>query len=254
LDIQTNEFKRALARGSLQVGLWSTLCSNIGAEVIAHCGFDWILLDTEHSPNELPGLVQQLQAMGRGTAAPIVRAAWNDPVLIKRILDIGAQSVLLPYVQSAEEAQRAVQSVRYPPRGFRGVSAGSRSSQFGRVKDYLSRADDEICLLVQVETRAALEKLEAIAAVEGVDGVFIGPADLAASLGHLGDTQHPEVQTALRDAAARLERVGKAAGILSVVEAEARRYIEWGYRFVAVGVDTSLLVKSADALAKAFKN
>jgi 4-hydroxy-2-oxoheptanedioate aldolase len=254
LDIQTNEFKRSLARGALQVGLWSTLCSNIGAEVIAHSGFDWILLDTEHSPNELPGLVQQLQAMGRGTAMPVVRAAWNDPVLIKRILDIGAQSVLLPYVQTAEEAQRAVQSVRYPPKGFRGVSAGSRSSLYGRVKDYLRRADDEICLLLQVETRSALEQLEAIATVEGVDGVFIGPGDLAASLGHLGEPQHPEVQTALRDAATRLERVGKAAGILTVVEADARRYIEWGYRFVAVGVDTSLLVKSADALAKAFKS
>jgi 4-hydroxy-2-oxoheptanedioate aldolase len=254
LDIQTNEFKRSLARGELQVGLWSTLCSNIGAEVIAHSGFDWILLDTEHSPNELPGLVQQLQAMGRGTAMPVVRAAWNDPVLIKRILDIGAQSVLLPYVQTSEEAQRAVQSVRYPPKGFRGVSAGSRSSLYGRVKDYLRRADDEICLLLQVETRSALEQLEAIATVEGVDGVFIGPGDLAASMGHLGDPQHPEVQTALRDAVTRLGRVGKAAGILTVVEADARRYIEWGYRFVAVGVDTSLLVKSADALAKAFKN
>jgi 4-hydroxy-2-oxoheptanedioate aldolase len=254
LDIQTNEFKRALARGALQIGLWSTLCSNLGAEIVAHAGFDWILLDTEHSPNELPGLVQQLQAMGRGTAAPVVRAAWNDPVLIKRILDIGAQSVLLPYVQTAAEAQRAVQSVRYPPRGFRGVSAGSRASLYGRVKDYLRGADGEICLIVQVETRAALEQLEAIAAVEGIDGVFIGPADLAASLGHLGDPQHPEVQTALRDAAARLGRAGKAAGILTAVEADARRYIEWGYRFVAVGVDTALLAKSADALAKTFKS
>jgi len=254
LDIQRNELKRALGQGGLQVGLWSTLCSNLGAEIVAHSGFDWILLDTEHSPNELPGLVQQLQAMGRGTATPVVRAAWNDPVLIKRILDIGAQSVLLPYVQTAEEAERAVQSVRYPPNGIRGVSAGSRSSQYGRVKDYLRRADAEICLIVQVETRAALDQLEAIAAVEGVDGVFIGPADLAASLGHLGDPQHPEVQTALRDAAARLGRVGKAAGILTVVEADAHRYIEWGYRFVAVGVDTALLAKSADALAKAFKS
>ena len=254
MDIQRNELKRALGQGGLQVGLWSTLCSNLGAEIVAHSGFDWILLDTEHSPNELPGLVQQLQAMGRGTATPVVRAAWNDPVLIKRILDIGAQSVLLPYVQTAEEAERAVQSVRYPPNGIRGVSAGSRSSQYGRVKDYLRRADAEICLIVQVETRAALDQLEAIAAVEGVDGVFIGPADLAASLGHLGDPQHPEVQTALRDAAARLGRVGKAAGILTVVEADAHRYIEWGYRFVAVGVDTALLAKSADALAKAFKS
>jgi 4-hydroxy-2-oxoheptanedioate aldolase len=254
LEIQRNELKRALAQGALQVGLWSTLCSNIGAEIIAHSGFDWILLDTEHSPNELPGLVQQLQAMGRGTATPVVRAAWNDPVLVKRILDIGAQSVLLPYVQTAEEAERAVQSVRYPPKGIRGVSAGSRSSQYGRVKDYQPRADAEICLLVQVETRAALDQLEAIAAVDGIDGVFIGPADLAASLGHLGDPQHPEVQTALRDAAARLKRVGKAGGILTIVEADARRYIEWDYTFVAVGVDTSLLARSADALAKAFKS
>lgn len=254
MDIQRNEFKRALAQGGLQVGLWSTLCSNIGAEIIAHSGFDWILLDTEHSPNELPGLVQQLQAMGRGTATPVVRAAWNDPVLIKRILDIGAQSVLLPYVQTAQEAERAVQSVRYPPKGIRGVSAGSRSSQYGRVKDYQQRADAEICLLVQVETRAALDQLEAIAAVEGVDGVFIGPADLAASLGHLGEPQHSEVQAALKDAAARLKRVGKAAGILTVVEADARRYIEWGYTFVAVGTDTTLLARNADALAKAFKS
>jgi len=253
VDIQRNEFKRALARGGVQIGLWSTLCSNIGAEVIAHAGFDWILLDTEHSPNELPGLVQQLQAMGRGTATPVVRAAWNEPVLIKRILDIGAQSVLLPYVQSAEEARRAVQAVRYPPRGIRGVSAGSRSSQYGRVKDYLRRAEEEICLIVQVETRTALDQLEAIAAVEGIDGVFIGPADLSASLGHLGDPQHPETQAALEDASNRLKRIGKAAGILTSVEADARRYIEWGYSFVAVGVDTALLAKSADALAKSFK-
>ena len=253
MDIQTNEFKRALARRDLRIGLWSTLCSNIGAEVIAHSGFDWILLDTEHSPNELPDLLRQLHAMGRGTAMPVVRAAWNDPVLIKRVLDLGAQSILLPYVQTAEEAQRAVQSVRYPPVGIRGVSTGSRASQYGRVKDYLRRADAEVCLIVQIETRAALEQLESIAAVEGIDGVFIGPADLAASLGHLGEPQHPEVQAALREAAARLTRVGKAAGILTVVEADARRYIEWGYRFVAVGVDTSLLAKSADALAKAFK-
>lgn len=254
MDIQPNQLKRALAQGRLQVGLWSTLCSNIGTEVIGHSGFDWILLDTEHSPNELPGLLQQLQAMGRGTATPVVRAAWNDRVLIKRILDIGAQSVLLPYVQTAQEAERAVQSVRYPPKGIRGVSAGSRSSQYGRIKDYLQRADAEICLLVQVETRAALDQLEAIAAVAGVDGVFIGPGDLAASLGHLGNPQHPEVQAALQDAAARLKRVGKAAGILTVVEADARRYIEWGYSFVAVGVDTALLARSADALANAFKS
>jgi 4-hydroxy-2-oxoheptanedioate aldolase len=253
VQITRNEFKRTLARRELQIGLWSTLCSSLGAEIIAHSGFDWILLDTEHSPNELPDLVSQLQAMGRGTASPVVRAAWNDAVLIKRILDIGAQSILLPYVQTADEARRAVQAVRYPPRGIRGVSAGSRASQFGRVKDYLSRADEEICLIVQIETRAALDQLEAISETEGVDGVFIGPSDLSASLGHLGNPQHPETQSALQDAAQRLTRLGKPAGILAVVEADARRYIEWGYSFVAVGVDTTLLANSADALAKSFK-
>jgi 4-hydroxy-2-oxoheptanedioate aldolase len=254
VDINRNLFKRALQRRELQIGLWSTLCSNVAAEVVAHSGFDWILLDTEHSPNEPPDLLAQMQAMGRSPTTPVVRAAWNDTVLIKRILDLGAQSVLLPYVQSAQEARRAVAAVRYPPRGVRGVSAGSRASNYGRIKDYLHKADDEICLLVQVETRSALGQLESIAGVEGVDGVFIGPADLSASLGHLGDPQHDETQQALRDAAARLRTLGKAAGILSGVEADARRYIEWGYNFVAVGIDTALLARSADALARAFKD
>jgi 4-hydroxy-2-oxoheptanedioate aldolase len=253
VDVIRNDFKRALARRELQIGLWSTLCSNIGAEILAHAGFDWILLDTEHSPNELPGLVSQLQAMGRGTASAVVRAAWNDAVLIKRVLDIGAQSILLPYVQTEQEAQRAVQAVRYPPRGIRGVSGSSRASQYGRIKDYLKRADEEICLIVQIETRSALDQLEAIAGVEGIDGVFIGPADLSASMGHLGQLQHPQTQAALQDAARRLGRLGKAAGVLTTVEADARRYIEWGYNFVAVGIDTGLLAGGADALVKSFK-
>ena len=253
MDIRPNTFKRALHERALQIGLWSTLCSNLAAEVVAHAGFDWILLDTEHSPNELPGLVTQLQAMSLGTAAPVVRAAWNDAVLIKRILDIGAQTVLLPYVQNAQEAERAVAAVRYPPRGIRGVSGSSRASQFGRIKDYLRKADDEVGLIVQIETRSALEQLEAIAAVDGIDGVFIGPADLSASLGHLGEAGHPETQSALEDAARRLRALNKAAGILAVSEADARRYIGWGYSFVAVGIDTNLLARSADALARAFK-
>jgi 4-hydroxy-2-oxoheptanedioate aldolase len=253
MDINRNAFKRALQKRELQIGLWSSLCSNLVAEIIAHSGFDWIVLDTEHSPNEVPDLVAQLQAMGQGTASPVVRAAWNDPVLIKRILDIGAQSILLPYVQTAEEARRAVAAVRYPPRGVRGVSSASRASNFGRVRDYLKQADGEICLLVQIESKAALEQLEAISSIEGVDGVFIGPADLSASLGHLGSPQHPETQHALEDAGRRLMQLGKPAGILAVVEADARRYIEWGYSFVAVGIDTTLLAKSADALARTFK-
>jgi 4-hydroxy-2-oxoheptanedioate aldolase len=253
MDIDRNAFKRALGRCELQIGLWSTLCSNLGAEIIAQAGFDWILLDTEHSPNELPDLVAQLQAMGTGTASPVVRAAWNDPVLIKRVLDVGAPSILLPYVQTPDQAQKAVEAVRYPPRGIRGVSAGSRASKFGRIKDYLGKADGEICLIVQIETSSALEQLESIGSVEGVDGVFVGPADLSASLGHLGNPLHPETQGAIRDAAARLARLGKAGGILAVAEADARRYIEWGYTFVAVGVDTALLAAGADALARSFK-
>lgn len=254
MELERNEFKRALQRRELQIGLWSTLCSNLVAEIIAHAGFDWILIDTEHSPNEVPDLIGQLQAMGRGTACAVVRAAWNDPVLIKRILDTGAQSVLLPYVQTAEEAERAVAAVRYPPRGIRGVSSGSRASRFGRVSDYFARADEEICLLVQVETRAALGQLEAIGRVEGVDGIFIGPADLSASLGHLGDLQHPETQRELREAVRRLDELGRPAGILATVEADARRYIDWGYRFVAVGTDARLLVAGSDQLVHAFKN
>jgi 2-keto-3-deoxy-L-rhamnonate aldolase RhmA len=174
-------------------------------------------------------------------------------VLIKRVLDIGAQSILVPYVQNAEEARRAVASVRYPPAGIRGVAAASRASRYGRVKDYLKKADSEICLLVQVETRSALDELEAIASVEGVDGVFIGPSDLSASFGHIGNPQHAEVQSALQRSVERLNAVGKPAGILTLSEDEARRYIGWGYTFVAVGSDIGLLGRGADALARKFK-
>jgi 4-hydroxy-2-oxoheptanedioate aldolase len=253
MDLPRNSFKHAIAAGRLQIGLWSSLCSNIAAEIIADSGFDWILLDTEHSPNEIPDLLAQLQAVARGTASPIVRPAWNDAVLIKRCLDIGAQTLLLPYVQNAEEARRVIAATRYPPAGIRGVTGSGRAARYGRVTDYLKKADSEICVLVQVETGAALEQLEAIAKVDGVDGVFIGPSDLAASLGQIGNPAHPEVQRALEDAVKRLKALGKPAGILTPNEEEARRYIGWGYTFVAVGVDLGLLARGADALAKRFK-
>lgn len=253
MDLPRNAFKAALARGELQIGLWSSLCSPIVAEIIGQSGFDWILVDTEHSPNEPPAVLAQLQAMQAGTATPIVRPAWNDPVLLKRLLDIGAQAVLVPFVQNAEEAAKAVAACRYPPAGIRGITMSGRGSRYGRVPDYLKRADAEICVLVQVETGEALAQLEAIASVDGVDGVFIGPADLSASLGHIGNPGHPEVQEAIRGAATRLAAVGKPAGILTASEADARRYIEWGYRFVAVGSDLGLLTKHADALAKTFR-
>jgi 4-hydroxy-2-oxoheptanedioate aldolase len=254
MNMQRNAFKHDLAAGKLQIGLWSSLCSNVAAEIISDSGFDWILLDTEHSPNEIPDLVTQLQAMQAGTATPIIRPAWNDAVLAKRALDIGAQSLLFPYVQNAEEARRAVASTRYPLQGIRGVSVAARASRYGRTPGYLTKANEEICVLVQVETRAALSEIEAIAAVEGIDGVFIGPSDLAASLGHLGNPQHPDVQKAIEDAVKRLKAVGKPAGILTGNEEEARRYIGWGYLFVAVGADVGLLARNADALAKKFKS
>jgi 4-hydroxy-2-oxoheptanedioate aldolase len=249
-EFQRNAFKHAIAAGKLQIGLWSSLCSNIAAEIISDSGFDWILLDSEHSPNEIPDLFGQLQAVARGTATPIIRPAWNDAVLAKRALDIGAQTLLFPYVQNAEEARRAVASMRYPPEGIRGVAVASRASRFGRTPGYLTRANSEMCTLVQVETRSALDQLESIASVEGVDGVFIGPSDLAASLGHLGNPQAPEAQKAIQDAGKRLKAIGKPAGILTGNEEEARRYMDWGYLFVAVGADVGLLAKNADALAK----
>jgi 4-hydroxy-2-oxoheptanedioate aldolase len=254
VDFQKNAFKAALAAGKLQIGLWSSLCSNIAADIVSDCGFDWILLDTEHSPNEIPDLVGQLQAIRGGTATPIIRPAWNEAVLAKRALDIVAQTLLFPYVQNVEEAKRAVASTRYPPHGVRGVSVAARASRYGRTPGYLGKANSEICVLVQVETREAMNELEAIARVEGVDGVFIGPSDLAASLGQLGNPAHADVQAAIHDAVKRLKAVGKPAGILTSNEEEARRYIEWGYLFVAVGSDVGLLARNADALAKKFKS
>ena len=213
-----------------------------------------MLLDTEHSPNEIPDLLSQLQAMELGTATAIVRPAWNDAVIIKRCLDIGAQTLLIPYVQNAEEAKAAVAATRYPPHGIRGVSVAARASRYGRVAGYLTKANDEICVLVQVETGQALAQIEAIAKVEGVDGVFIGPSDLAASLGHVGNPQHADVQAAMKNAVERLTAIGVPAGILTGNEDEARRYIDWGYLFVAVGSDVGLLAKGADTLAKKFKS
>jgi 4-hydroxy-2-oxoheptanedioate aldolase len=253
MDLPRNAFKHALAAGELQIGLWCSLCSNIAVDVLSDSGFDWLLLDSEHSPNETPAILSQLQAARGGTATPVVRPPWNDPVLIKRILDIGAQSVLLPYVQTAEEARRAVAATRYPPVGIRGVTGAGRASRYGRVSGYIEKADDEMCVLVQVETRTAMDELEAIAAVEGVDGVFIGPADLSASFGYAGNWAGPEMQQVLKDAAIRLAAVGKPAGILTPNEAEAQRFIDWGYRFVAVGADLGLLRNAADALARRFK-
>jgi 4-hydroxy-2-oxoheptanedioate aldolase len=252
MDLPVNPFKKAIKAGTPQIGIWSSLCSHISAEVLAEAGFDWVLLDTEHSPNELPAVQNQLDAMLAGTTEPIVRPAWNDTVLIKRFLDVGARTLLLPYVQNEEEARRAVAATRYPPQGVRGVSGCTRANHYGRIKDYFKRVHDETCVLVQVETRTAMANLEAIAAVEGVDGIFIGPNDLAADMGHLGNWQHPEVWKVMEDAAKRIRKAGKAPGIL-VGEADGKRCLDLGYLFVAVGSDLVMLARGSEALAAKFK-
>ncbi|CAH2603162.1 4-hydroxy-2-oxo-heptane-1,7-dioate aldolase [Rhodovastum atsumiense] len=244
-----NPFKRDLGRRQ-QLGLFSTLASTELVELFSGCGFDWILIDTEHSPNELPNVISQLRALNGTGVSPIVRPAWSDMVLVKRVLDAGARSLLFPYVQSAEEAALAVSYTRYPPQGVRGVSGASRAARYGLDTGYLRGAADDICVLVQIENEAGLRNLEAIAAVEGVDGVFIGPSDLAASLGHLGNAQHPEVQAAIDDAFRRLRAVGKPCGYLTTNEAEAARRVAEGVDFIAVATDTSIITRAASALTQ----
>ncbi|EJW11362.1 2,4-dihydroxyhept-2-ene-1,7-dioic acid aldolase [Rhodovulum sp. PH10] len=251
MELPINHFKRALTERQ-QIGLWSTLRSNMLAELFACCGYDWILIDTEHSPNEVPDIVAQLQAMSAYPTSAVVRPAWSDMILVKRLLDAGAQTLLFPCIQSAQEAREAVSFVRYPPRGVRGVAAGTRAGSFGTNPHYLANAEKELCVLVQIETGEGLKNLEEIAAVDGVDGVFIGPADLGASLGHLGDSQHPDVQSAVDDAFARLRRLNKPAGYLTTNAQEAARRVAAGVEFIAVATDTSIITKGAvSALAQA---
>jgi 4-hydroxy-2-oxoheptanedioate aldolase len=253
MDLPRNAFKHAITSGRVQIGVWSSLASHVSAEVMAGAGFDWLVIDAEHGPNDVPLVLQQIHAAAGGTAHAVVRPPWNDAVLIKRYLDIGVQTLLIPYVQDAEEARRAVAATRYPPRGVRGFAVATRASRFGRVTDYHARAEAELCVLVQVETRAALDHIEAIAAVDGVDGIFIGPGDLSADLGHLGSPAHPDVQAAIEDAIRRIRAAGSIAGILTGDEALARRYIELGCLYVAVGSDMGILARGAEQLAARFR-
>ncbi|HJT62948.1 MAG TPA: HpcH/HpaI aldolase/citrate lyase family protein [Burkholderiales bacterium] len=254
MELPPNAFKRALRAGKRQIGLWSTLSSSYTVETVAGAGFDWLLLDTEHSPSDLENLLTQLQAAAPYASHPIVRVPWNDMVTVKRVLDIGAQSLLIPYVQDAEEARNAVAHTRYPPAGVRGVAGTTRATRFGRVKDYAKRAHEEICVLVQVETQPALKNIEAICAIDGVDGVFIGPADLHASMGYAGETANAAVKPLIDDAIRRIREAGKAPGILTPNEADARHWLECGALFVAVGSDAGILARGADALAAKFKS
>lgn len=248
-----NRFKAALKAGRHQIGIWNSIGGNTVPEMLAGCGFDWVLVDTEHSPVDVNDVLPALQAIAAypGTSA-LVRPAFNDPVLIKRILDHGAQTLLLPYIQSVEEAEAAVRAVRYPPAGIRGVAGLTRASRYGSVERYTESASDEICLLLQVETAHAMKSLEAIAAVDGVDGIFIGPADLAASMGHPGNPGHPEVVAAIEAAIGKLKAMGKPAGILTLDENFARRCMELGTLFTAVSVDLAVLVNGVRDLRARF--
>lgn len=253
MDLPRNRFKARLAAGQMQYGLWSTIPEPTAVEALAGAGFDWMVLDTEHTAVEVSAVLPLLQAMAPWPTAPVVRPWLNDTALIKRHLDQGAQTLLLPYIQSRAEAEAAVAAVRYPPRGLRGVAGTMRAAGYGRVTDYHARADAEICLLLQVETALALTRLEEIATVDGVDGIFFGPADLSASMGRLGQSGHPEVRGAILDAIARLTRLGVPAGILTQDADFARATIDAGARFVALAVDMALLVRAADGLLARFR-
>jgi len=252
-EMPHNRFKRALASGQQQIGLWMSLASPSATEVAAGAGFDWLLLDMEHAPNELPDIAHNLRAAEGGTAEPVVRVPWNEAVIVKRLLDIGARTLLFPFVQSAEEARRAVAATRYPPQGIRGFAGTTRANRYGRVAGYAQKAAEEICVLVQCETRKAVADIAAIAAVDGIDGIFIGPSDLAADMGHLGNTQHAEVQAAILDAGKRIKAAGKAPGFLSVREDETRRVLDGGFLFVAVNTDVAILARQSEALVRSFK-
>jgi 4-hydroxy-2-oxoheptanedioate aldolase len=252
MEIPRNDFKHALREGRHQLGLWCSLSSHYAVEVVAGAGFDWLLLDMEHSPNDLESLLSQLQAAAAYPSTPVVRVPWNDMVTIKRVLDVGAQSLLIPYVQNVDEARAAVAATRYPPAGVRGVAGTTRATRFGRIKDYAQRAQEEICLLLQLETGEALAHIEAIAALDGVDGIFIGPADLHASLGYPGETANPAVQPIIEDAIRRIRRAGKAPGILTANEKLASAYMAEGTLFTAVGADVGILARGAEQLAARF--
>ncbi|MDB5532060.1 MAG: 2,4-dihydroxyhept-2-enedioate aldolase [Hyphomicrobiales bacterium] len=249
-----NPFKAAMKAKKPQIGLWQALANPISAELCAGAGFDFLVVDGEHAPNDIPTIAAQLQAIKGTLAHAIVRPPIGETHLIKQLLDIGAQTILVPIVETVEQTEQLVRAVRYPPQGVRGVATLTRAAQFGRVPDYLKRANDEICLLVQVETLKGLDNLDAIAAVEGVDGVFIGPSDLSAALGHLGDPMHPDVVKVIEDCIKRIAAADKAPGILMVNEPFARKCLELGTLFLAVGSDVTVLAQGTTALAAKYKS
>jgi 4-hydroxy-2-oxoheptanedioate aldolase len=249
-----NSFKQALQEKRTQIGFWQALANPYTVEISADAGYDWLLLDAEHAPNDIPLLVAQLQAMKGSPSHPVIRPPIGETWIIKQLLDIGAQTLLVPMVESGAQAKALVKAVRYPPHGVRGVGAAlARASRFNRIPDYLQTANDEICLLLQIESKAGLEALDDIASTDGVDGVFIGPADLAADMGFLGKPGASEVQAEVEKALACIQSHGKAAGILIGDLALAKRYVELGATFVAIGNDVTLFANATSKLLADFK-
>lgn len=248
-----NLFKERILQGHVQLGLWAGLASAYTAEVIAGAGYDWILIDTEHSPANLENVLGQLQAIEPYPTSAAVRVPWNDTVTMKRYLDIGAQTLLVPYVETAEEARTAVANTRYPPEGLRGVALTTRANRFGRLAEYPSKAAEQICVIVQIETALGLENLEEIASVDGVDALFVGPADLHAALGHVGETTHPQVVSLIDRAISRIAEAGKAPGVFAPIEDYARRWIDLGALIVSVGSDIGVLARGTENLLHRFR-
>lgn len=253
MELPKNIFRERLLAGDTQYGLWLGMSEPFSAEICAGAGFDWLLIDAEHGPNDLRSIFAQLQAIQPYASQPVVRPPQGDHVLIKQLLETGVQTLLIPMVESAEQAAGLVAAMHYPPAGIRGVgSALARASRWGRIANYLAEANETMCLLVQVETRLGLENLEAIAAVDGIDGIFFGAADLAASFGLLGQNDHPQIVQAILDGLETVRRMGKAGGVLCADRALVTRYHEAGARFIAVGVDTLLLSAATSTLAASY--
>lgn len=253
-DPLPNHFRRRLLEKQRLIGCWASLASPISTEVLGYAGFDWLLLDGEHAPNDFQTFLTQLLALKDSASAAVVRPQWNDPVLLKRLLDLGVYNFLMPFIESAEQARAAVAATRYPPRGIRGIAVAQRSNRYGYVQDYFQRIDDNISVQVQIESRAGVEAVREIAAVDGVDGLFIGPSDLSASLGHFGNPRHPEVQDAMLRVLDAAKAHGKPVGILSGVDEETQRYLEMGMTCVAVGMDVVLLRNASRTLCDRFKS
>jgi 4-hydroxy-2-oxoheptanedioate aldolase len=254
MELIPNDFKIALADRRPQLGLWCSLADPVAAELVAGSGFDWLLFDMEHTRAEVRDVLSQMQAVAPYPVSPVVRPPANDRVVIKRLLDIGTQTLLIPQVNTAEEARAAVAATRYPPAGVRGVAGLTRATRFGRVADYQRRAAQQLCVLVQLESAQALGQLEEIAAVDGVDGCFVGPSDLAASLGYPEGATHPDVTRAVGETIQRIQRAGKPAGVLTTDPVFASRCIELGTTFTAVGMDTHILARTSEQLARQFRS